>query len=239
MVSRYVWIGVVVGIFFAGIGASYAIFSNMYDDGSTAPMKFRNQQDFDQMISQNPKMTQQWLDAQQQQDMKASKSSGDESNQKGKGLMKKQQTRNQVGLMIQDAELGAQVREEILSVTSSTSAEIQEEVIATGKSSDDSILVQIKSGAPQAGQFLELIETFHDNDGNILEHVNHGIHVTQDGQTVLKMSELHSHFGEVTYWTRELKSDSPIIVEATIYGLGMEEPLTGPLDDVITLTISS
>lgn len=235
MVSNYVWIGVVIGVFFVGIGVSYVAFSNMYDDGDdTFPMKFKNQQDFDQMMSQNPKMSQQWMDI-QTQEMNISKSGNDESDKKEKGWMKKQQTRNQIGLMIQDAEIRAQVKEEAFSVTSST--EIREDVIATGKSSDNSILVQIKSTAPKAGQFLELIETFHDNDGNILEHVNHEIHVAQDGETVLKMSELHSHYGDVVYWTRELKSDSPIEVEVTINGLGMEEPLIGPFDDVITITI--
>lgn len=235
MVSNYVWIGVVIGVFFVGIGVSYVAFSNMYDDGDdTFPMKFKNQQDFDQMMSQNPKMSQQWMDI-QTQEMNISKSGNDESDKKEKGWMKKPQTRNQIGLMIQDAEIRAQVKEEAFSVTSST--EIREDVIATGKSSDNSILVQIKSTAPKAGQFLELIETFHDNDGNILEHVNHEIHVAQDGETVLKMSELHSHYGDVVYWTRELKSDSPIEVEVTINGLGMEEPLIGPFDDVITITI--
>ncbi len=237
MVSRYVLVGIVVGIFFAGIVISYAIFSNGYNnDTDTNQMKFGNQQDFDQMMLQNPKMAQQWIDAKQQQEMKTSVSGGDNPNQKG--LMKKQQMRNQVGLMIQDKDLGVQIREEILDNTL-PSSETKEEIIATGKSSDDSILVQIKSSTPQKGQFLELIETFHDRDGDIVEHVNHGIHVMQDGQTVLKMSELHSHHGEVTYWTRELKSDSPIEVEVIIYGLGMKEILTGPINDVVTIIIPS
>lgn len=47
-----------VGVFFAGFGISYALFST-YDP---ATMKFRSQENFDQMMSNNPKMTQNWID---------------------------------------------------------------------------------------------------------------------------------------------------------------------------------
>ena len=71
MVNQTLWIGIAVGVFFVGIGVSYAIFSSSYDPNS---MKFQNQQLFDQMMSQNPKMTAQWMttmmeDPQQMQQM--------------------------------------------------------------------------------------------------------------------------------------------------------------------------
>jgi len=59
MVSRSIWIGIVIGVFFVGIGVSYAIFSNTYDPST---MKFANQELFDQMMSQNPKMTAKWME---------------------------------------------------------------------------------------------------------------------------------------------------------------------------------
>ena len=52
------------------------------------------------------------------------------------------------------------------------------------------------------------------------------------------MSELHSHHGEVTYYTRVLHSDSPIEVEVLMQGIGMEEPLTGPIDEIIVVEIA-
>ena len=58
MVSQPIWIAIVIGVFFIGIGASYAHFANTYDPMS---MKFHNQQMFDQMMSQNPMMSQQWM----------------------------------------------------------------------------------------------------------------------------------------------------------------------------------
>ena len=60
MVNQIIWIGIVVGVFFVGIGVSYATFSNTYDPMS---MRFQNQQMFDQMMSNNPIMSQQWMDS--------------------------------------------------------------------------------------------------------------------------------------------------------------------------------
>jgi len=49
-----------VVVFSVGIGVSYAIFSNTYDPST---MKFANQELFDQMMSQNPKMTADWMES--------------------------------------------------------------------------------------------------------------------------------------------------------------------------------
>jgi len=58
MVQQSIWIGITIAVFFVGIGVSYAIFSSTNDPNT---MKFQNQQLFDQMMSQNPKMTTNWM----------------------------------------------------------------------------------------------------------------------------------------------------------------------------------
>jgi len=63
MVSQSIWIGIIVVVFFVGIGVSYAIFSNT-DNSST--LKFANQEIFDQMMSQNPKMMGNWMETMMQ-----------------------------------------------------------------------------------------------------------------------------------------------------------------------------
>ncbi len=63
MVSQPIWIGIVIGIFFVGIGVSYAIFASTYDPNT---MKFQNQELFDQMLSQNPKMKANWMETMMQ-----------------------------------------------------------------------------------------------------------------------------------------------------------------------------
>ena len=60
VVSQPIWIAIVIVVFFVGIGLSYAHFANTYDPMS---MKFQNQELFDQMMSNNPKMSQQWMDS--------------------------------------------------------------------------------------------------------------------------------------------------------------------------------
>ncbi len=59
MVSQPIWIGIAIGVFFVGIGISYSIFANTYDPNT---MKFQNQELFDQMMSQNPKMMANWME---------------------------------------------------------------------------------------------------------------------------------------------------------------------------------
>ena len=63
MVQQSIWIGITIAVFFVGIGVSYAIFSST-DDPNT--MKFQNQQLFDQMMSQNPKMMANWMETMMQ-----------------------------------------------------------------------------------------------------------------------------------------------------------------------------
>ncbi len=59
MARQAIWIGITIAVFFIGIGVSSAIFSATYNPST---MKFANQELFDQMMSQNPKMTAKWLD---------------------------------------------------------------------------------------------------------------------------------------------------------------------------------
>ena len=63
MINQYIWIGIVIGVFFVGIGVSYAIFSNTFNPGT---LKFANQDMFDQMMSQNPNMMANWMETMMQ-----------------------------------------------------------------------------------------------------------------------------------------------------------------------------
>ncbi len=59
MARQAIWIGIIIAVFFIGVGVSSAIFSVTYNPNT---MKFANQELFEQMMSQNPKMTAKWLD---------------------------------------------------------------------------------------------------------------------------------------------------------------------------------
>ena len=57
MVNTSILVGILVGVFLAGIGGAYAIFANTY--GSAVTMQ--NPQMFSQMITKNPQMMNQWM----------------------------------------------------------------------------------------------------------------------------------------------------------------------------------
>jgi len=63
MVRQAMWIGITIAVFFIGVGVSSAIFSATEDPNT---MKFANQELFDQMMSNNPKMTSQWIESMMQ-----------------------------------------------------------------------------------------------------------------------------------------------------------------------------
>ena len=275
VLNNYVLIAIVVGVFVAGFGISYALLSSSSSTSIQVDQIMSNPQHMNQMMG--PMMQTMMRDSQMREQMMSimlqhpemmssmrqhepmmnmmmegnmsGMMDGSMKNQGMKGdnmmaldatghskSMMKQQNRNQIGMMLQDSELKQKMRDFVLQNTDAV--QIGTEVLRTGQSSDGTVSVEIKSSTPMSGKFLEIVETFHDKNGNLLEHVNHGIHVTQDDQTILKMSDLHSHHGEITYYTRELHSDSPVEIEILMNGIGMEEPLSGPIDEVITITVS-
>jgi len=63
MVNQGILIGIIIGVFFAGLGISYAVFSTTSDPTT---MRIASQHAFDQMMTQNPKMSQQWVDSMMQ-----------------------------------------------------------------------------------------------------------------------------------------------------------------------------
>ena len=82
MISRYVWIGLAIGLFFAGLGIGYSIFINTYNpyalmgnpamfsqmmgknpqfSGQYVGYMMQNPQYMNQWISQNPQYMGQWM----------------------------------------------------------------------------------------------------------------------------------------------------------------------------------
>lgn len=57
MINQYVWIGIAIGVFIAGIGIGYAVFMNTYNPYST----MMQPQYFNQMMTRNPQFTNQYM----------------------------------------------------------------------------------------------------------------------------------------------------------------------------------
>ena len=111
-------------------------------------------------------------------------------------------------------------------------AEEEEEVGA------DEILVEITTGSAGAGEIVTVSVEFTDMDGNAVEHVNYDVMATQDGTTILDETGVHDHDGVMDHTTMELAmaaSDAtPVDVQVTFNGFGIDPPFTGPIGEVAT-----
>ena len=58
MTNRYVWIGIAVGLFFAGLGIGYVVFTNTY---ASNYMMMQNPQTVNQIMQNNPQFVDQWM----------------------------------------------------------------------------------------------------------------------------------------------------------------------------------
>jgi len=112
---------------------------------------------------------------------------------------------------------------------------IVQEAMAAGA---DEIMVEITTGSAGAGEIVTITVEFTDMDGNAVEHVNYDVMATQDGTTILDETGVHDHDGVMDHTTMEIAmaaSDAtPIDVQVTFNGFGIDPPFTGPIGDVAT-----
>jgi len=112
---------------------------------------------------------------------------------------------------------------------------IVQEAMAAGA---DGIMVEITTGDAGAGEMVTISVEFTDMDGNAVEHVNYDVMATQDGTTVLDEKGVHDHDGVMDHTTMELAmaaSDAtPLDVQVTFNGFGIDPPFTGPIGEVAT-----
>jgi len=105
----------------------------------------------------------------------------------------------------------------------------------------DEIMVSITTGDAGAGEMMTVSVEFTDMDGNAVEHVNYDVMATQDGTTILDDTGVHDHDGVMDHTTMALPmaaSDaSPVDVEVTFKGFGIDEPFTGPIGKVETTQV--
>jgi len=103
---------------------------------------------------------------------------------------------------------------------------------------DSGIMVEITTGDAGAGEMVSVSVEFTDMDGNAVEHVNYDVMATQDGTTILDETGVHDHDGVMEHTTMELAmaaSDAtPIDVQVTFKGFGIDPPFTGPIGEVAT-----
>jgi predicted secreted protein with PEFG-CTERM motif len=107
-----------------------------------------------------------------------------------------------------------------------------------GAEEDGGIMVSITTGSAGAGEIVTVSVEFTDMDGNAVEHVNYDVMATQDGTTILDETGVHDHDGVMDHTTMEIAMDAsdatPIDVQVTFNGFGIDPPFTGPIGEVAT-----
>lgn len=108
-------------------------------------------------------------------------------------------------------------------------------------SSDGSVNVHVVTTSPTKDKVMQVKLAFTDADGNLIENANYDISATQNGQSVLSETEVHTEMGEDQHLTSSLISDEPVDVQVKILGIGLEDDKanwSGPQEELSTLHVT-
>jgi predicted secreted protein with PEFG-CTERM motif len=118
--------------------------------------------------------------------------------------------------------------------------EIKDGAMLKSISSDGSVTVNVIATAPAKDKIMNIALEFTDHDNNPIEEVNYDVTVTQDGNTVLDETNVHTPNGEDSHITESLSSDNPANIQIKILGIGEPDDSanwTGPKGDTTSLKI--
>ena len=115
-----------------------------------------------------------------------------------------------------------------------------ESVLTKSVSSDGTINVYVESDPPKIGEEMYMYVTFTRVNEKKIEHINYAITGKQDGELVFFADNVYEAEGEGLHITRVLDSDSPVDIQVTILGIGLQSDQTnwtGPRVEVVSLQI--
>ncbi|KEQ56022.1 hypothetical protein AAA799P11_00007 [Marine Group I thaumarchaeote SCGC AAA799-P11] len=106
-----------------------------------------------------------------------------------------------------------------------------------GMSEDGSVNIDIMTTDPTSGEEMTIVVEFSKATGEEQKHMNYDIVVTQNGNEVLSEKEVHLMESNAKHTTNTLSSDDPVDVAITLLGIGMNEPYTGPVGEVVQFNV--
>ena len=115
-----------------------------------------------------------------------------------------------------------------------------ESVLTKSVSSDGTINVYVESDPPKIGEEMYMYVTFTEVNEKKIEHINYAITGKQDEELVFFADNVYEAEGEGLHITRVLDSDSPVDIQVTILGIGLQSDQTnwtGPRGEVVSLQI--
>ena len=107
-----------------------------------------------------------------------------------------------------------------------------DEVMAMGMLSDGTE-VSIRTSIPTAGEMMEISIEYAG-----MEHVNHDVMATQNGESILLDEGAHHHDGMGMHTTQALSSSDPVDITITFQGYGNVPPeeRKGPMGEQVVFT---
>ena len=115
-----------------------------------------------------------------------------------------------------------------------------ESVLTKSVSSDGTINVYVESDPPKIGEEMYMYVTFTGVNEKKIEHINYAITGKQDDELIFFADNAYESEGEGLHITRVLDSDSPVDIQVTILGIGLQSDQTnwtGPRGEVVSLQI--
>jgi len=115
-----------------------------------------------------------------------------------------------------------------------------ESILTKSVSSDGTINVYVESDPPKIGEEMYMYVTFTGVNEKKIEHINYAITGKQDEELVFFADNVYEAEGEGLHITRVLDSDSPVDIQVTILGIGLQSDQTnwtGPRGEVVSLQI--
>ena len=116
----------------------------------------------------------------------------------------------------------------------------RESILTKSVSSDGTINVYVESDPPKIGEEMYMYVTFTGANEKKIGHINYAITGKQDGGLVFFADNVYEAKGEGLHITRVLDSDSPVDIQVTILGIGIQSDQTnwtGPRGEVVSLQI--
>ena len=116
----------------------------------------------------------------------------------------------------------------------------RESILTKSVSSDGTINVYVESDPPKIGEEMYMYVTFTGVDEKKIEHINYAITGKQDGELVFFADNAYEAEGEGLHITHVLDSASPVDIQVTILGIGLQSDhpnWAGPKDEVVSLQV--
>jgi len=113
-------------------------------------------------------------------------------------------------------------------------------ILTKSVSSDGTINVYVESDPPKVGEEMYMYVAFTDTNEKKIKYINYAITGKQDGELIFFTDNAYEAEGEGLHITKTLDSESPVDIQVTILGIGLQgdqNNWSGPKGEVVSLQV--